>query len=364
MGSRQDKTAEEQHTELLEAAPASYLNESGSPAGGPVVCPRSWHVYGQKPPHVSAAAWASITPAVRLHHIRCLRSLKNMPTELLNVNIASAVLECVRRDAKQRQWSPSTMAKEYAAMAGALRDLPLYTTESRGVYLSEFPEWRAAQKTVKRLERETDTGGPAPITFTQYKKAVADLRRTSPKAALYLSMMWALAARAGDIGSLRAKDITLEMQPRQDGTHSLGIVQRFGKGTRFRGTYWPASTLAPEEASELRKLKAQRNPKQRLVSAAEDDLIRTQIRTALQRHNRESALPSVRKGAIRHLAAQGVSEETLMRLTGHKRVETLYRYIGHGLPITREAVAAQDSAAQVHHPAPSSSAPRRHQHSS
>eukprot|EP00796_Vickermania_ingenoplastis_P008036 gene8035-biopygen5410 len=80
IGRRQDKTAEEQHTELVEAAPASYLNESGSPAGGPVVCPRSWHVYGQKPPHVSAAAWASITPAVRLHHIRCLRSLKNMPT--------------------------------------------------------------------------------------------------------------------------------------------------------------------------------------------------------------------------------------------------------------------------------------------
>eukprot|EP00796_Vickermania_ingenoplastis_P004534 gene4534-biopygen2554 len=236
MGSRQDKTAEEQHTEL-EAAPASYLNEwqpgrrSGSlPTQLARVRPEtSTRQRGSMGEHHPSGASA---------HIRCLRSLKNMPTELLNVNIASAVLECVRRDAKQRQWSPSTMAKEYAAMAGALRDLPLYTTESRGVYLSEFPGG-GPPKTVKRLERETDTGGPAPITFTQYKKAVADLRRTSPKAALYLSMMWALAARAGDIGSLRAKDITLEMQPRQDGTHSLGIVQRFGKEPGFEGRTGP-----------------------------------------------------------------------------------------------------------------------------
>eukprot|EP00796_Vickermania_ingenoplastis_P011491 gene11491-biopygen8342 len=165
-------------------------------------------------------------------------------------------------------------------------------------------------------------------------------------------MMWALAARAGDVGALRKKDVTLSDQPRQDGTHSLGIVQKFGKGTRFRGTYWPASTLVQEEAAELKRQLNARSMGQKLFPFEEETELRTAVRTALQRQNRESALPSVRKGAIRHLAAQGVSEEDLMRLTGHKRVETLYRYIGHGLPITKEAVAAQDSAARVHHPAP------------
>eukprot|EP00796_Vickermania_ingenoplastis_P003693 gene3693-biopygen2224 len=286
-----------------------------------------------------------------------------MPTELLNVNIASAVLECVRRDAKQRQWSPSTMAKEYAAMAGALRDLPLYTTESRGVYLSEFPEWRAAQKTVKRLERETDTGGPAPITFTQYKKAVADLRRTSPKAALYLSMMWAPSSSSGRyrLAEGQGHHVGDATPPRRDSL--AGHRPEIREGTRFRGTYWPASTLAPEEASELRKLKAQRNPKQRLVSAAEDDLIRTQIRTALQRHNRESALLQCARAPFATWPRKGIrgnSDEAHWAQEGRDPLPVHRTWP----PNNKGGRSGAGQRCPSPPPAPSSSAPRRHQHSS
>eukprot|EP00796_Vickermania_ingenoplastis_P013610 gene13610-biopygen2129 len=42
-----------------------------------------------------------------------------------------------------------------------------------------------------------------------------------------------------------------------------GVEQKVGKGTRFRGTYWPASTLLQEEA-ELRRAMSLVSPNQRL----------------------------------------------------------------------------------------------------
>jgi len=70
-----------------------------------------------------------------------------------------------------------------------------------------------------------------------------------------------------------------------------------------------------------------------------------------------AALPSIRKGAIRHLAKQGVPEETIMRLTGHTRLETLHTYLGYGHPTTQEAAAAQANPGLFHHPAPSEQVP-------
>eukprot|EP00796_Vickermania_ingenoplastis_P013500 gene13500-biopygen9801 len=275
-----------------------------------------------------------------------------MPFELLEQNVVSATLEIVRRAAKQRRWKASTWAKELASYAGALRDLPLYNRE-RGIVLNNYPEWRAAVKMVKRLEREMEPDPPEPVDFAQCQRAIFELRQSSPRAALFLSMMWALASRAGDIASLRQKDVTLSTTVREDGMVALGIEQKYGKGTRFRGTYWPASTLQPEEASELRKHLGQNESDLGSMKLFPDqELLRQQIRAALKRQNRECALPSVRKGAIRHLARQGLTEDALMRLTGHKRVETLYRYLGRGLPVTQEAVAAQAAASLVHRPLP------------
>lgn len=352
------KSSDEQYKEMLSEQTKIPLNDHGSPERGPENCPRTWHIYSHKPSHICSVAWNALTEAVRQHHIRCLGKLKAMPNELLHQNIASSALECIRREAVARKWSPATLMKEYSAMAGALRDLPMYTTENKGVHLSDFPEWRAAQKTAKRMDREIDKNEFPAITYSQYLEAMKHLRRSKPQAALFLGMMWALAARAGDVQQLRPKDISLGKTALQDGTVPLGITQKFGKATRFRGTYWSASTLLPEEAAELRRNISQKKPTQKLFPNGEE--IRTYVRTSLRTQNRLSALPSIRRGAIQHLARQGVSEASLMRLTGHKRVETLYRYIGVGPLATQEAVTARDSVKLLHRPRLSSSAQKLH----
>lgn len=56
--------------------------------------------------------------------------------------------------AKARNWKWSTTNKALAAIAGALRNLPLYTNQTQGVVINKVPEWKAAVKACKRLERE------------------------------------------------------------------------------------------------------------------------------------------------------------------------------------------------------------------
>ncbi|ORC90012.1 TATE DNA Transposon [Trypanosoma theileri] len=178
------------------------------------------------------------------------------------------------------------------------------------------------------------------------KKAHRVLARECPHAALFLMMMWCSAARAGDIGSLHAADVRVE--PVTGGAKNMArltMTMRYGKGARFRGTYPVGAVIPREDASFLRHLLCQRLPHQRLFQDVTE--LRNRVRQALRSENPLSALPSVRKGATRHLAAQGMSEEHLMRMTGHTGIDTLRRYLGYGLQMTREAEHAQDNAARA-----------------
>lgn len=337
---------EDELVQILESEPESLLNREGSPYGGTVTCPRNWHIFRDKPPHIELGAWNSITRNMRLHHIRCLMKLRAMPARFLQQGIATAVVRSVFQDARARGWRPTTIDKELSAMAGALRDLPMYTTEAVGIQLKDFPDWNATKRTIVRLMREHPTSPPAPVTIDQCHAAIRSLKGRQPKAALFLAMMWALAARAGDISGLKKEDVKLETSPREDGTYGLSIVQRRGKGAKTRGVYSPSATLMQEEATELSRLLAGKSKTQFLFPDHEQ--LRDYVRVALKRQNRESALPSVRKGAIQHLADLGVSYKDLMELTGHTRIDTLKIYLDSGRHQTREAAIAQDSAALLH----------------
>jgi integrase len=198
------------------------------------------------------------------------------------------------------------------------------------VVLNDDPAWRAAMKAAQRFEKESDTNPPPPLTEEAYEEAQLVLRNASPQASLFLALMWTFAARAGDVSSLRTKDVTLLEEPDEAGRFRTTIANKRGKGARFRGPYATSSTLHLADATLLKKLLAERDRSAPLF--ARSDELRETIRGALRAVRREYALPSVRTGAVRHLAAQGVPEQALMKLTGHTRVETLNRYLGYGRP--------------------------------
>ncbi|KAH9586250.1 hypothetical protein LSM04_002631 [Trypanosoma melophagium] len=143
-------------------------------------------------------------------------------------------------------------------------------------------------------------------------------------------MIWCSAARAGDIGSLHAEDVR--------------IGPLTGERTNSNSNNMARLTMTMRRASPATPF-SQRMPNQRLLQ--DDAELRNRVRQALRNENPPSALPSIRKGATRHLAAQGVSEEEPMHLTGHTRADTLQRYLDYGLQLTREAETAQDNAARA-----------------
>eukprot|EP00796_Vickermania_ingenoplastis_P000606 gene606-biopygen501 len=159
--------------------------------------------------------------------------------------------------------------------------------------------------------------------------------------------MWACAARPGDIDQLRARDVHIG-ESLSPGTVRFQLTIRRGKGARFRGPYVIPSVLSRQDASLLQGLLSRlATPDSRLFT--DPTGVRIAVRRAIQSANSAAALPSLRKGAARALADGGMSEEALMRITGHTRVDTLRRYLGYGLHTTAEDVAVQDSVNRVLH---------------
>lgn len=324
--------------------PQPYLNWQGR-RDEAAICPREWIIYSQRPRHVSQLSWSAVTPTIRQQHIRWLRELKTMPSDLLQLDLATAAIALVNRMHRTRRWKWSTHAKALSNIRAALLNLPLYTNARTGVDLAKYPQWSAAVTATHRYERETPAHPPPPIDRLQYQLTRQSLSQ-DPIPALYLGMMWSFAARAGDIGQLKARDIHFTPPAdSSDPTVRVSLTVRRGKGARFRGPYTLASHLLRADASVLQQLMEHRRENQLLFSPLGP--VKDKVRAALRLHNSEAALPSVRKGATRCLADQATSDEEVMRLTGHTRQATLQRYLGYGRHLTAEAVTAQDNAARA-----------------
>ncbi len=313
--------------ELL-AADIRPKNWTGDPSGGRS-CPRTWFLHASRPPHVSAA----VTPETRRAHLHWLRELRSMPADLLRRPLPLAALELVRRTAAARNHKWSTIARALASIRGALLALPLYTAEPLPIDVGQHPEWRAATATCRRMDNETPPAPPPPITKDQYALARKHLR-TEPQAEAFLALMWSFAARAADVAGLNAGDVVLESRGR------VAATMRRGKGAKFRGPYPVASTASQEDLALFRRVLAPRRHAERMFAGV--PAIRRAITQALTKVLPGSALPSVRKGAARHLVTSGAPEEEVARLTGHTRLDTLRRYLGYAEVLTAEARAAQE----------------------
>ncbi len=172
---------------------------------------------------------------------------------------------------------------------------------------------------------------PPPINKDQYLNA-RRLLRQHPKEEVFLLLMWSFAARAADIGGLQMEDLHVK-------GCSVAATIRRGKGAKFRGPYPVATTMAAEDAALLRRHCAQHRPADRLFLDLAS--VRAAVSSALRRTLPGACLPSVRKGAARHLVAHGVPEAEVARLTGHTRLDTLRRYLGYAENLTTEAREAQ-----------------------
>eukprot|EP00796_Vickermania_ingenoplastis_P000936 gene936-biopygen777 len=345
---RKSTKAEVDETDLVQvlADPVPQgLNSVGLRQQGKAASPNSWYVYQDKPYFLQPTAWRAKTSDTRKLHIRWINEIKSMPAEYLDRDLPQAIMEYVRHIAVMRQWKWSTYAKNLSAIESALESLPLYTNQKKGIFLKECPEWRDNLLGAQLKERESVAQPPEPLTIDMYDKARKALEHREPVAELYLTMLWMFAARPADVSRLRVRDVTIG-QPHDSGTVPVQLTIREGKAAKFRGPYPVASILTRQQASMLQQLMKERSASQRIFS--EPAVIRSKTLAEVKKVCAEATLQSLRKGAVRHLAQQGVPEDQLMLMTGHTQINTLRKYLGYGRQLTAEGAEAQGNAVLLH----------------
>ncbi|CAD2222524.1 hypothetical protein, conserved [Angomonas deanei] len=319
------------------------------------VCPRNWVFTTTQNPLYSK----SISAEEQKLHLQWLRRIQYMPQDMLSWPVEDVLLSMLQRDAVARNYTWTTFVRKLFCIQSALKNLPLYTTEDASVDL-KGPKWKAVVHLAKRMQQQADVHPPSAIRLEQFHAIYRLLQHKSPLTALYLMVMFCTAGRAVDVERLKVKDVKVGYTPGQQaettlelrqclmrmgsqGMTPITVVMKRGKGAYFRGTYTVHTCLPAVDASNLQSLCSQRRHGQRLFPHIEAR--RKEALTAIQMVEPGASMPSIRKSAVRFMAAQGMSQEEMMRITGHTRETTYFRYLGDGRHPTKEAVRLQGRAA-------------------
>lgn len=228
--------------------------------------------------------------------------------------LGTAIVNAVEYLKELHNWRNSTTVKAQASIQGALKILPVYRENAPVVKIAEDPIWSLSMRTRAIECKEETPVQPKPATTSQVMHVIA---QTEDEAlAMALLFGWYTASRLGCIRQLRREDVKTSDQ-------ATSITFRRGKGVKASGPYTVhTAPLPPELLSRWNNYAATRETvlfPRRLTGRSLKEALRT-IDPSLEQR-------SIRRGALQAMASHGTSEETLMRFSGHKRVETLRRYL-------------------------------------
>ncbi len=280
---------------------------------------RFWTIAENKPQHVHQIAWKAAAQSTRKKHRLWLLRIKEMPQDLLDKPLDQALIELILRLAKDRKWAWSTVASAFSDVEMALRNLPLHTTNTNSIQLKSA-EFAAAKNRAQKLARITATGEnlSRPLTektMKQMAKSISD-----PSTRILLQVAWSFAARIGDMINVRARDVKF---PNNNRNLPTTITFREGKGAAFWGPFTISAVLNKEIEKDLAELAAHSGG-----GKIWSDRDRRQLASAMKSAGLN--LRSIRRGALLHMAERGVEDEDIQLLSGHKRKDTLLRYLGWG----------------------------------
>lgn len=165
---------------------------------------------------------------------------------------------------------------------------------------------------------------------------------------MFLLLLWLSCARKGDIGNLTASSVTFKT----GAAYAKGHLELFihkGKGVAANKAKYRIQTMCPPAfEKELREFLLQR----RQVVGPDAPLFRASLMTSneivalLKRVHEKLDCRSLRRGSLQTIAQDpNVTEETLMRLSGHRNVKTLHRYLGWSANVKAHKESAAAAAA-------------------
>lgn len=273
----------------------------------------------QKSAVIPGIAWEGLAERTHQEHLRYLRTIgKAMSDRLQRAHLATAILETIMALKRERGWRYSTTLKTAASLQGCLSLLPLYIKDASRITLMQDVVWQQGMRTLQRACKEEKPNQPTPATMGQLFSMVNSYYASPRKdVATALLLGWLTAARLGCILQLRSEDIAFNSDS------SITITFRRGKSVRTRGPYTVHATHLPAQyLKELKEYVSFRDTKI-FPNALTGDKMRIAIKEKFPNLEQRS----LRRGALQLMASQGVSEESLMRYSGHTRVQTLHRYL-------------------------------------
>ncbi|MDP3762438.1 MAG: hypothetical protein Q8R01_18190 [Ramlibacter sp.] len=305
---------------------------------------RCWQLFAGRPPHVHYLAWARLAKSTRQLHVRWLERIRGMPADLAHTALGTAVVDLVLRMGKERGWAWATISSALSTVCSALGALPLYTTEIAPIDLRTDAAFaaamRRAQHNARTSERTQITESMPHDTYLSlcgYRRDPKIAPIAVPAARLLLQVCWSCAGRVGDVRQLRPTDVELGA-PCGAGRH-LVLTFRAGKGAAFWGPYTIHTVVTEDVAQDLAAWLAQADPGEPLFTLRTQAVLSATVAAA------GNNLRSIRRGALMFDAARGVDDQALQLLSGHKRTDTLMRYLGWG---RHSATAAKAAAKRAH----------------
>lgn len=307
---------------------------------------KDWHIYNEQPPLVHNIAWTHVTEATRVEQRRWLLRLRHHghTEELARMPFPRAVVEIVLRAAAEKSWKWSTISSKLSTVKSAVINVNLFSACRRpGPDLGKDNYYAAVQSRAQRLAR-THAIHPmrsTPLSHETYVRLISNLTH-GPRALLVAN--WWLAARTGDVRRLDPRNVEICFDDQHDGYVPVKVLFTRGKGAHFWGPYSIHTEMPLSEAKLLEEIRSRRigEREETLFTLADQATLSSRIGTLP-----DSSLRSIRRGALNFFARCGASDEQLQKLSGHRRHDTLMRYLGWGQRSSEADNAARERTALV-----------------
>jgi integrase len=263
-----------------------------------------------------------ISKEQRSAHRRIWRRLIAMPDELAELRLPAAVLETLRLWKSQSKWCPTTWQKTLGTTMGALKRAATYTDCPWDLPIAGASVISDALAAAQKEATAFEASAPKACTKQQVYAAIAKAETPVKEK---LAIAWLTAGRIGDVTQLKRDHVRLTDQ---------GMSVTFRRGKTAGAAPFTVHTACPAEWRPfLQDLLDRRTAGQFLWQAASPqartDMGKT-VAAALKQVDPMLEQRSIRRGSLQHMADEKVPDETLLLFSGHKRLETLKRYLDWG----------------------------------
>ena len=278
---------------------------------------------------------------VRQRHQCALRRMQSAfrDRRFWPMSLAGAIVAMHRERAAANHWKSATLQRELANVAGAFQDLPLYSNSPVSFSLNDSAEFRNAMRATQLRANEEQIGSQPAATMAQTRRAISKAPDVPVKVAIALT--YSCAGRVGDVLKVKRQEVTMEKDFMATGAIKVAFCR--GKGARFSQPYTVPTTCPPEWRSLVHQY-LQGMESSAWLFPGGTQTFGVKVNMALRAVDPEFTVRALRRGALQAMARAGVSIETLLLFSGHKRVETLLRYLNWGAEADERAQLARAAA--------------------